>query len=250
MKLSAEKLCWGAGGRQILHDVSIDVEPGCLTVMIGPNGCGKTSLLHVIAGLRPASSGQVFLNDRPLADFKPRSRAKALALVEQHASTELDLSVRQVVELGRIPHRGHWPGTKDKDPHACAESVEVAGVSDLLDRRWQTLSGGERQRVQLARALSQRPQILLLDEPTNHLDLAHQLSFMETVSALSITTVAVMHDLDLAAAFGHRLIALSAGRVVATGTIDQLTPDLIEDIYGVCTSVTCTDRRRVTWHRT
>ncbi len=248
--IRAENLSWGVPGRLIVQDISVAFPATGITAIIGPNGSGKTSLLHLVAGLRPPLSGRVWLGDRRLTELSPRGRARRIALVEQHPSTELDLSVRQVVELGRIPHAGGWPGARDPDRAAVEQAMAIAAVEPLVDRRWQTLSGGERQRVHLARALAQRPQVLLLDEPTNHLDLAHQIDFLERVRGLGMCTVAVLHDLDLAAAFCERVVVLDRGRVHAAGPIaETLTAELVGEVFRVRAAVTRTDRLRVLWSR-
>lgn len=248
--IRVEKVSWGVPGKVIVRDVSATFTAGDVTAIVGPNGSGKTSLLHVMAGLRAPSSGRVMLGDQPLSALRPRARARRIALVEQHPSTELDLSVRQVVQLGRIPHVGAWPGARDRDEAAVDEAMAVAEVTHLDQRRWGTLSGGERQRVHLARALAQRPEVLLLDEPTNHLDLAHQLAFLETVSGLRICTVAVLHDLDLAAAYCGRMLVMRDGASHAVGdTADVLTDHLVREVFQVDATVRADDRLRVAWSR-
>ena len=248
--ITVENLSWGVPGRTIVDDVTVGFAATGITAIIGPNGSGKTSLLHLIAGLRRPLRGGVWLDGLPLERLTARERAQRIALVEQHPSTELDLSVRQVVELGRIPHRGRWPGARDSERDAVEQAMAVAAVEELVERRWQTLSGGERQRVHLARALAQRPQALLLDEPTNHLDLSHQIDFLERVRRLRTCTVAVLHDLDLAAAFCDRVVVLDRGRVHAAGPMaETLTADLVADVFGVRAEVTRTDRLRLLWSR-
>ena len=248
--IRVEGVSWGVPGRLIVDDVTATFPTAGITAIIGPNGSGKTSLLHLVAGLRTPSSGRVLVGGQTIGTLPPRARARRIALVEQHPATELDLSVRQVVELGRIPHIGGWPGARDPDRGAPDEAMAVAAVAPLADRRWQTLSGGERQRVHLARALAQRPEVLLLDEPTNHLDLAHQLDFLERVRRLGVCTVAVLHDLDLAAAFCERVVVLDRGRVHAAGPIaETLTADLVGEVFQVRAAVTRTDRLRVLWSR-
>lgn len=248
--IRTQAITWGVQGKTIISDISVAFAPARLTAILGPNGSGKTSLLHVVAGLRAPTSGVVFFGGQPISALKPRQRARRIALVEQHPSTELDLTVREVVQLGRIPHIGSWPGARDRDAAAVDEAMSVAAVTDFAERRWGTLSGGERQRVHLARALAQRPQVLLLDEPTNHLDLSHQLDFLETVSGLGICTVAVLHDLDLAAAYCDEVVVMRAGQVHACGVMaETLTGELIKEVFGVQATVSQDERLRVTWSR-
>ncbi|WP_436701766.1 ABC transporter ATP-binding protein [Nocardioides sp. BYT-33-1] len=252
MRLAAEGLSWGVRTRTILHDVSVACAPGTVTGLLGPNGSGKTTLLHVMAGLRRPASGTVLLGDDDVHRLPARLRAQRIAFLEQHAATGLPLTARQVVELGRIPHRGRWPAARGEGAAEVAEAMRQCGVTHLADRDWQTLSGGERQRVQLARALTQQPAVLMLDEPTNHLDLSHQIDLLATVRALGRTALAALHDLDLAAAFCDRLVVLQAGRVVAAGPPDEvLTTELVHRVYGVEATVGRHDRSgrlHVVWH--
>jgi iron complex transport system ATP-binding protein len=253
MKVTVDDLDWGIKDLTILHDVSAQFPAGSVTGLIGPNGSGKTSLLHVLAGIRQPTRGQVQVAGEDVHAWPGRVRARRIALLEQHASTSLDLTVRQVVELGRIPHRGRWPGRLDEGRQQVDEAMRLGRVEDLTHRRWQTLSGGERQRVQLARALAQEPSLLMLDEPTNHLDLRHQIDFLSTVRDLGITTIAALHDLDLAAAFCDRLVVMNGGHVVAAGPVaDVLSADLVQEVYGVRTTIDRHDaanRLHVVWHR-
>lgn len=245
-----ENVAWDAPTGRIVSEVSVEFPTNQLTAIVGPNGSGKTTVMHLAAGLRAPSQGQVFLGPDPLNSLSARHRARKLALVEQMPATDLDLSVREVVELGRIPHRGAWPGAKDRDPSAVAEAMEIAAVTHLADRRWQTMSGGERQRVHLARALAQRPEVLLLDEPTNHLDLAHQIDFLERVDTLGVSAIVVLHDLDLAAAYCPWTAVMHKGRLRTFGpTAEVLTADLIREVFEVQVEVRNTDRLRVDWSR-
>nr|WP_120491240.1 ABC transporter ATP-binding protein [Corynebacterium lactis] len=245
-----DSVSWVAdSGKTILRPMSFAVPTQGMTAIIGPNGAGKSSLINIAAGIVEPTAGEVYFQGRSLATIHPRERARHIALMEQQAQTLLDLSAREVVELGRIPFRSAWSfGRLGRDAVA-EQMMERVSVSHLAGQRWQTLSGGERQRVQLARALAQEPELLLLDEPVNHLDIAHQISFLELVKSLGTCTVAVMHDLDLVAAFFDYVIVVGGGEVVASGPIERvLTRDIIHDVFGVNVSVTNTDRRRVTWH--
>ncbi|MCR1785544.1 ABC transporter ATP-binding protein [Nocardioides carbamazepini] len=252
MRLTAEGVSWGVRERTILDDVSLDCAPGTVTGLLGPNGSGKTSLLHVMAGLRRPGAGTVRLGPDDVHELRTRVRAQRIAVLEQHSSTSLPLTVRQVVELGRIPHRGRWPASRDEGAAEVAEAMRLSGITHLADRDWHTLSGGERQRVQLARALTQQPAVLMLDEPTNHLDLSHQLDLLAAVRELGLTTLAALHDLDLAAAFCDRLVVLQDGRVAAAGPPEEvLTAELVDRVYGVEATVgrhEHSGRLHVVWH--
>ncbi|MGE4425665.1 MAG: ABC transporter ATP-binding protein [Solirubrobacteraceae bacterium] len=239
MSLRARDLSWSAGGRLIVDDVSLDVAPGDTVGLLGPNGSGKSSLLRLLSGVRRGDAGTVLIDDRDLSEMRRREIARRLAVVEQHAGTEVELTVLDVVRLGRIPHRHAWSGPRADDDRAVAAAIAHTDLQDRLAQPYATLSGGERQRVQIARALAQEPRELLLDEPTNHLDVHHQLDLLSLVTELPVTTVVALHDLNLAAMFCDRLVVLAEGRVVAGGTpAEVLTPELIHDVYRVRAVVT------------
>lgn len=237
--LRAERLARTAGGRLVLDAVDIAPPPGSCTGLLGPNGSGKSTLLRLLAGVLAPSSGVVTLDGHPLGELPRRAVARRVAVVEQDAVTQAELTVRDVVGLGRIPHRRAWSAPSAADENAVRGALERTGLADRADQSWHTLSGGERQRAQIARALAQEPRELLLDEPTNHLDIQHQLDLLSLVAALPVTTVIALHDLNLAAMYCDRLVVLRTGRVVARGTPHEvLTEDLIADVYGVRSVVT------------
>ncbi len=239
MSLATRNVSWNVGGRQVVSDVTLDVTPGTTLGLLGPNGSGKSSLLRLLAGVRKPASGRVLLDGADLHRLRRRDIARRIAVVEQHAQTELDLTVSDVVKLGRIPHRSTWSAEDSTDRSAVAEALARVELTDLADRSWHTLSGGERQRVHIARALAQAPQELLLDEPTNHLDVHHQLDLLGLVRRLPVTSVVALHDLNLAAMFCDQLVVLSGGAVVAVGAPSEvLTPDLIAEVYRVHAVVT------------
>lgn len=249
MKVSTHELGWDAAGRAILDDASVAFESGRLTAVIGRNGSGKTTLLRLLGGLLRPARGRVEYDGNDLSGIRPRARARQVAMLEQHPNTNLELRVRDVVALGRIPHLGRWPTSRDPAGDAVELAMEAAEVTSLADRLWSTLSGGERQRAQLARALAQQPRVLLLDEPTNHLDLHHQIALLAQVAALGLTSVVVLHDLDLAAAFCPQIVVLDQGRVVAAGPTDEvLDAALVARVFNVRAEVTRDDRLRVAWH--
>ncbi|MDH6697294.1 ABC transporter ATP-binding protein [Streptomyces sp. MAA16] len=237
--LGADRVVRRVDGRVIVDSVTLAVDAGETVGLLGPNGSGKSTLLRMLAGVLAPSAGVVTLDGRPLPEVGRRATARRVATVEQHAHTQTELTVRDVVALGRIPHRRAWTPASEADARAVTEALDRTGLTGLADRSWHTLSGGERQRAQIARALAQEPRELLLDEPTNHLDIQHQLDLLDLVAGLPVTTVVALHDLNLAAMYCDRLLILRTGRVTAQGTPGEvLTPELIAEVYGVRAEVT------------
>ena len=224
-------------GRALVEHVAFDAPVGAFTAIVGPNGAGKSTMLRALAGIERSESGMVLLDGVDLLALPRRQRARVMALVEQDAATELPLTGRDVVRLGRTPHETLVGGGDADAASVVADALRRAGAEAFAERDVTTLSGGERQRVLLARALAQQPRVLLLDEPTNHLDLAAQLDMVRLVRELTsegVTVVAAVHDLSLAAAHADAVVVLSEGRVAAHGaTVATLTPELIREVFGV-----------------
>ena len=240
--LEARGVSWSVRGRSIITDLDLAPEPGSMVGVLGPNGSGKSTLLRVMTGLLRPTSGCVLLDGTDVRRMPRKRFSRHVALVEQEVSTDQNPAVRDVIELGRIPHRAAWSGPRPGDEEAVARAAAVTGLTGRLDQRYATLSGGERQRVQIARALAQEPDVLVLDEPTNHLDIRHQLDLLALVRGTGATVVAALHDLNLAATFCDRLMVLAGGRMVTEGTPDEvLTPEMISAVYGVRAAVTRDD---------
>jgi iron complex transport system ATP-binding protein len=202
--------------------------------LLGPNGSGKTSLLRLLAGLKQPHSGRVMLDRKDLKSLGRREVAQRVAFVEQHATTNSNLRVIDVVKLGRFPHRSMFSGWTADDEQAVHQALERVGMAEKRDERWQSLSGGEKQRAHIARALAQSPRELLLDEPTNHLDVQHQIGLMRLVASLPVTSIIALHDLNHAAMFCDELIILLQGRIVASGAPeDVLTQALLKDVFRI-----------------
>ena len=236
MGVRLDRVSFRINGTVILDDVSAELTTGSVTGLLGPNGAGKSTLLRLIAGLESPETGQVELDGAGLHSLSRRETARRVALLEQNAAPSVDLSVREVVLLGRIPHRSRLLGGfgGEADHRVAEESLAMVGAGALATRAWHSLSGGEQQRVQIARALAQRPSLLLLDEPTNHLDVSAQLGLLGQVRALGLTAVMALHDLNLAAAYCDRILLLHRGRLVAAGTpTEVLIPEIIAEVYGV-----------------
>jgi iron complex transport system ATP-binding protein len=234
MTIAAENLTWKVGSTVIVDNVSLKAEPGKMLGLLGPNGSGKSSLLRLLAGLRQAHSGQVTLDGKNLRTIRRSALARRVALVEQHASTESNVKVRDVVKLGRIPHLPPFGGWTRDDDLAVAAALERVGMTERHDQYWQSLSGGERQRIHIARALAQTPSEMLLDEPTNHLDIQHQIELLRLICDISLTSIIAIHDLNHAAMFCDHLVVLDKGRVVAHGTAEAvLTEKLLREVFRV-----------------
>jgi iron complex transport system ATP-binding protein len=232
MDLTLEGVGTRLGGRWVVDGVVATPPAGALTGLLGPNGAGKTTLLRMVAGLITPEKGAVLLQDENIEQIPRRTRARRIALLEQESTSSVPLTVREVVALGRIPYRTIWGN--DPDDAAVDRALTSARAEHLADRTWWSLSGGERQRVQIARALAQEPDLLLLDEPTNHLDVSAQLSLLAFVRDLGTTTVAALHDLNLAAAFCEHVLVLKDGQLKAAGhPRDVLTTELLRDVYAV-----------------
>lgn len=252
--LEARDLAVGYGGQPVLAGLDFTLAAGQFVGVLGANGAGKSTLLRTLAGLQPPLAGDVRLAGRPLAAFDARALAHARAYMAQQPPAEEGWRVGELVAMGRFPHQrgwGLWPGAADQQ--AVAAALARAGVAELADHRIETLSGGQRQRVHLARALAQGAPLLFLDEPTAHLDLTHQLAFYRLVrdvlasgaaGAGGLTVVAVLHDLNLAAQFCHRLLLVSPGGqeapggLLADGPPDAvITPELVAHAFGLAVQV-------------
>ena len=236
MGVDLEKLSFTIDGTTILREISASLPTGSVTGLLGPNGAGKSTLLRLVAGIDTADAGTAALDGVSIGSLPRREAARRIALLEQNAAPSVELTVLDVVLLGRIPHRTRLMGSfsGDDDRAIAYDALAAVGAAALADRFWQTLSGGQQQRVQIARAMAQQPSLLLLDEPTNHLDVSAQLSLLGQVRELGVTAIMALHDLNLAAAYCDQILLLDGGALVANGTpTEVLTPEIIGAVYGV-----------------
>ncbi len=221
------------GGRTVLSDVSLTLSAGEVVAVVGPNGAGKSTLVGLLAGDLPAAAGTVSLDGRPVGGWRPAELALRRAVLPQETSVAFPFTVAQVVAMGRAP----WARTAraSEDEEAVAEAMAATSVTSFAGRTFGTLSGGERARVALARVLAQRTPVILLDEPTAALDLRHQdvvLSVVAARAASGAGVLAVLHDLNLAAAYADRVVVVGNGRVLACGAPGSvLTGELLSDVY-------------------
>lgn len=223
------------GGRRVVDGVSLAFAPGRWTAIVGPNGAGKSTLLSMLAGLRRPEAGRVVLDGRPIEAWPARERARRLAWLSQHGEADGELTVRDVVRLGRLPHHGLIGAITPADEGAVDAAIRETECDAFAARRLSALSGGERQRVLLARALAVEAPVLLLDEPTTHLDAPHQRALLRSLEARArggAAVVAVLHDLTLALG-ADRLVVLAQGRLQADGSPDDAAVrDALVAVFG------------------
>jgi iron complex transport system ATP-binding protein len=239
--LEARGLTFGYPGRDVLRDVTLSLAAGELVALAGPNGAGKSTLLRLLLGLHRPSAGEVTLRGRPIGGLARREIARLAALLPQQGdgdgASELPLTVREVVALGRLPHLGRFQPEGPEDDRAVARALEATDTAALADRPMNELSGGERHRVHLARALAQGAEILLLDEPIAGLDLVHQLQALDRLRATvdqGRGAIVALHDLSLAARCCDRIVLLAGGAVQADAPPGEvLTPETLARVFGV-----------------
>ena len=234
MEIEAKEIQSVLSGNQILKGVDLKAGRQELLGVIGPNGSGKSTLLKCIYRVLKPTAGAVYLDGKPLEQLSYRKSAQEVAVVAQHNYYNFDFCVRDVVLMGRAPHKRPLERDTAEDYRIVAEALETVGMADFADRTFSTLSGGEQQRVILARALAQQTPCLILDEPTNHLDIKFQLQLMDLVRGLNRTVIAAIHDLNIAALYCDRLCAVKDGKIVGEGTPRELlTPEFIRKVYEV-----------------
>jgi iron complex transport system ATP-binding protein len=225
-----------AAGGPALEHVSLRLDTGQCVAVVGPNGAGKSTLVGALSGQLPLDAGAVEVDGTPVAALGSFALARRIAVVEQNPILPAGFKVADVVAMGRVPHQGLFGAASTADRAAIAEALAQTGTVGLSSRTVDTLSGGESQRVVLARTLAQAADHLLLDEPTNHLDLRHQievLAFARRAAAAGAAVMLVLHDLNLAARVGDRVVMLAHGQVVADGPpAEVLTAATISEVYG------------------
>ena len=234
MNLHVDHVHWNINGYRILDGIDLKILPGEFVGLIGPNGSGKSTLLRSIYRVIHPQAGLITLNKKDVWKMSPREIARQEAVVLQERPSDFDFTVFDMVMMGRSPHKNLFDQDSEHDYRIVTEALEEVGLQQFANRTFHTLSGGEKQRTLLARALAQQAKFLVLDEPTNHLDIRHQLDILKLVKRQGITTIAALHDLNLAALYCSRIYVLKQGKIVTSGSpYDILSSELIQDVYGV-----------------
>ncbi|MFD4788662.1 ABC transporter ATP-binding protein [Streptomyces sp. NPDC058459] len=235
MDARLEEVSLDIGGARIVSRATLHAAPGEIVGVVGPNGSGKSTLLRAVyRSMRPASGAVLVGGQDVWRSLTAQAAARRTSVVAQENPAAFDFTVAEVAAAGRTPHRAPWSAESHADRAIVADALDRVGMAHLAARPYTSLSGGEKQRVLLARALAQRGRLLVLDEPTNHLDIGTQLDLMELVRDLKVTTLAALHDLNLAAAYCDRVHVLRGGHLLTSGTPQEVfTPELLGEVFQV-----------------
>lgn len=219
---------------EVVSGVSFAVPAGAKLALVGTNGAGKSTLLRAMAGINPPTKGKVLIGGCCISQFKPRQRAKTISFVSQEETPSADLTLAEMVSLGRLPHRPPWAINPDKEKQIVTDALNTVGLADRLNASCDHLSGGERRRAMIARGLAQRCPVLMLDEPTNHLDIAWTLRLLGTLASLDVTVIAAIHDLDVVLRHFDAVAVLHDHRLLAFGPPGQIiTSELMAEAFKV-----------------
>lgn len=237
-RLTAQNVTLGYERRVIAENLSVEIPDHSFTVIVGPNACGKSTLLRALSRMLKPTAGQVLLDGQAIGSLPAKKVAKTLGLLPQSSVAPDGITVADLVARGRYPHQGLLRQWSREDERIVRESMASTGVAELADRSVDELSGGQRQRVWIAMALAQQTPLLLLDEPTTYLDIQHQIDVLDLCAELhekqGRTLVAVLHDLNHAARYATHLIAMRGGKVVAEGPpAEVVTAELVEKVFGL-----------------
>ena len=241
-RLEIEKLTLGYGDREVVHDLDLVIAPGEVTAIVGPNACGKSTLLRSMTRLLPPRTGRVLLDGKEVHATPAKQLARRMGLLPQSPIAPEGITVGELVGRGRHPHQRVLARWSEADDRAVTAALRATDTVDLMGRTVDELSGGQRQRVWIAMALAQETEVLLLDEPTTFLDISHQVEVLDLLTDLNrnagTTIVMVLHDLNLAARYADHLIALHDGRLHSAGRPHEvLVPELVRDVFGMRSTI-------------
>lgn len=236
--IQVEDVQVGYGDALIIDSLNLTIPKGKITTVIGPNGCGKSTLIKTIARILKANSGAIYLDGKAISQTSTKDIARKMAILPQSAEAPAGLTVRELITYGRFPYQSKFGKQKREDLDVIDWALESTGLTDLEARPVEALSGGQRQRVWIAMALAQDTEVVILDEPTTYLDMAHQLDILQLLNKLNKeqnkTIVMVLHDLNHASRFSHNLIAMRDGKVLQQGTPHEvMTAPNLQDVFQI-----------------
>ncbi len=234
MKLQVEGLTYRIGETKIISNIDVSVNKGEFVGLIGPNGCGKSTLLKNIYRVLSPEHGTILLDGGEIRRMGSKELARKMSVMIQENNVEFDMSVLDMVLLGRYAHKKMLAGTDSNDLQIARNALREVGMADYEERSFLSLSGGEKQRILIARALTQQAEFIVLDEPTNHLDIQYQFQIMDILKRQDVTVFSSVHDLNIAAYYCDRIIVMKKGHVLSAGTPEEvLTDELIWELYHI-----------------
>ncbi|MEK5357831.1 ABC transporter ATP-binding protein [Paenibacillus sp. FSL L8-0709] len=243
MNIEIKNVNYSVQDKNLIRSICLKVGEGEWVGLIGPNGSGKSTLLKNIYRVLEPDEGSVFLGEKDLFSMSHKDTARQMAVVSQESGPIFDFAVKEIVLMGRSPHKKLFELDNKLDYEIVKQALLRVGMAEEMDRSFITLSGGEKQRVLIARALAQEARFLILDEPTNHLDIRYQLQIMDLIKELKLTTLTALHDMNLAAMYCDRIYVIKAGCVAAEGRVEEvLQPQLLREIFGVETEININQR--------
>ncbi len=236
--LSTKELGISYGNIDIVKGLNLEIPEGKVTTIIGPNGCGKSTILKTMSRILEAKKGAVYLDGKAIHKTPTKEIAKKMAILPQTPEAPSGLTVFELVSYGRFPHQRGFGRLSNEDREIIHWAIDVTGMTPFYERPIEALSGGQRQRVWIAMALAQETDILLLDEPTTYLDLAHQLEILQLLDRLNAeqkrTIVMVIHDLNHAARFAHHMVAINRGTIIKEGSANEvMTSSVLRNVFNI-----------------
>lgn len=232
--LNVESLDYSIGEKTIIKEINLKAKDGEFTGIIGPNGSGKSTFLKNVYKLLKPDKGLIYLDSKDLLKMTNRESAREISVVAQESYSGFDFSVMDIVLMGRNPYKSMFQNNSDEDIAIAQEALKRVGLEDFFHRSFLSLSGGEKQRALIARALAQKNDFLILDEPTNHLDIGYQVQIMNLIKGFHITTLAAIHDINLAALYCDNIYVIKDGEIIREGKPeDIITVELIKFLFNI-----------------